>query len=66
MRKRIGLALLASAIALMTATAPSYAQTTAFAVKFVCGNQRPNASLVAPSKPPVKPGNYATVINLER
>jgi hypothetical protein len=65
MRKRIVLALLAGAIALMTVTAPSYAQTTAFSVKFVCGTQHPDPSLVAPSEPPVKPGNYATVINLQ-
>jgi hypothetical protein len=41
------------------------AQTSFFAVKFVCGLQRPNAGLTPPSEPPVKPGNYATKINVE-
>jgi len=36
-----------------------------YTVKFVCGTQAPQANLNAPAEPPVKPGNYATVINIE-
>jgi hypothetical protein len=35
-----------------------------YSVKFVCGLQLPNPSLVPPSEPPVKPGNYATAVNI--
>lgn len=35
----------------------------AYSVKFVCGVQ-PGTSLNPPSEPPVKPGNYATAINI--
>ena len=38
---------------------------TAYSVKFVCGTQAPLSNLNAPAEPPVKPGNYATVINVE-
>ena len=36
-----------------------------YTVKFVCGTQQPITTLNAPSEPPVKPGNYATVVNIE-
>jgi hypothetical protein len=35
-----------------------------YSVKFVCGVQSPIANLHLPSEPPVKPGNYATAINI--
>lgn len=35
-----------------------------YSVKFVCGLQFPNTTLVPPSEPPVKPGNYATAVNI--
>ena len=35
-----------------------------YSVKFVCGVQSPIPSLVPPSEPPVKPGNYATAVNI--
>jgi hypothetical protein len=35
-----------------------------YSVKFICGNQSANPKLHAPSEPPVKPGNYATAINI--
>lgn len=35
-----------------------------YSVKFVCGLQSPNANLVPPSETPVKPGNYATAVNI--
>ena len=38
--------------------------STVYSVKFVCGTQSP-LNLNAPAEPPVKPGNYATVINVE-
>ena len=37
-----------------------------YAVKFVCGAQAPaSADVTLPAEPPVKPGNYATKINVE-
>jgi hypothetical protein len=38
-------------------------QPCVYSVKFICGDQ-PNPNLHAPSEPPVKPGNYATSINV--
>jgi hypothetical protein len=35
-----------------------------YSVKFVCGLQQPNPQLIPPSETPVKPGNYATAVNL--
>ena len=66
MRKAIFLAMLVGglvgmlrpqAVSAQTATKPVYA------VKFVCGLQLPTAT--PPAEPPVKPGNYATKINVE-
>jgi hypothetical protein len=38
-------------------------QRFSYAAKFVCGVQQ-QATVNAPAEPPVKPGNYATVINI--
>jgi hypothetical protein len=35
-----------------------------YSVKFVCGLQQPIPGLTPPLEPPVKPGNYATAINI--
>jgi len=35
-----------------------------YSVKYVCGVQAALANLRLPSEPPVKPGNYATAINI--
>jgi hypothetical protein len=35
-----------------------------YSVKFLCGLQVPNPNLKPPQEPPVKPGNYATAINV--
>jgi len=35
-----------------------------YSVKFICGVQAPNPTLHLPSEPPVKPGNYATAVNI--
>jgi len=43
----------------------SLAPTPIYTVKFVCGTQAPLLGLKPPAEPPVKPGNYATVINVE-
>jgi hypothetical protein len=68
MRKVTMLALLGAGIMLLSSVGAGYAQTLSasmYAVKFVCGTQRPNPNLTAPAEPPVKPGNYATVINVQ-
>jgi hypothetical protein len=56
-------------IAALTIIGSAQAQTTPAAaiypVKFVCGTQAPIRGQTAPAEPPVKPGNYATVINIE-
>lgn len=40
-------------------------ETCTYSVKFVCGLQAPIPGLVPPSEPPVKPGNYATAVNIQ-
>ncbi|HEY6419294.1 MAG TPA: hypothetical protein VIX59_09850 [Candidatus Binataceae bacterium] len=35
-----------------------------YSVKFVCGLQQPDPSLQPPLETPVKPGNYATAVNI--
>ena len=35
-----------------------------YSVKFVCGLQQPIPNLPPPLEPPVKPGNYATAVNI--
>jgi hypothetical protein len=39
-------------------------QPCVYSVKFICGDQSANPNLPAPREPPVKPGNYATAINI--
>ena len=56
------LALVGTARAQVTGPTPG---DTTYSVKFVCGTQAPQSNLNAPAEPPVKPGNYATVINVE-
>ncbi len=56
------LALVGTARAQVTGPTPG---DTAYSVKFICGTQAPQSNLNAPAEPPVKPGNYATVINVE-
>jgi hypothetical protein len=54
--------------AFLAAATPSHALTAAvrvIPVKFVCGVQAPLRGVNPPAEPPVKPGNYATVINIE-
>ncbi len=71
MRKAMPIALVGAGILLLSTVRPSSAQVRPIAagnvlpVKFVCGRQAPNFNLTAPAEPPVKPGNYATVINIE-
>jgi hypothetical protein len=68
MRKAMPLALIGAGILLLSTVCPSHAQTATLRplpVKFVCGRQRPDFDVTAPAEPPVKPGNYATVINIE-
>jgi hypothetical protein len=68
MRKAMPLALIGSGILLLSTVRPGLAQTATLRplpVKFVCGRQAPDFDFTAPAEPPVKPGNYATVINIE-
>jgi hypothetical protein len=47
--------------------APAWAQSCNFcvySVKFICGAQQFDPNIVPPTEPPVKPGNYATAINI--
>ena len=71
MLKRIWL--IAASIAVFAAVqcAPARAQNCSlgrlpcvYSVKFICGDQSANANLQLPSEPPVKPGNYATAVNI--
>src|SRR5262249_31796514 len=49
-----------------SASAQSAAPPTAvYAVKFVCGTEAPTNVIAPPAEQNVKPGNYATVINVE-
>lgn len=55
---------------LLAAAGSAFAQTPltpppVYTVKFVCGTQSPLRGATAPTEPPVKPGNYATAINIE-
>jgi hypothetical protein len=75
-RSRLKGILLAAAPVIVLATlqsAPALAQNQncsvgglpcVYSVKFVCGVQSPIPNLHLPSEPPVKPGNYATAVNI--
>jgi hypothetical protein len=68
MAKGRTIALIGALMAVLTVVGSARAQTTPtpiYTVKFVCGTQAPMFSLQPPAEPPVKPGNYATVINVE-
>jgi hypothetical protein len=67
MRKAILLAIFVGiSIGLLTVgNASAQSSPSIFAVKFVCGKQAPINSLTPPAEPPVKPGNYATKVNVE-
>jgi hypothetical protein len=69
MAKGKTIVLIGALMAVMTVVGSARAQTTTptaiYSVKFVCGTQAPLFGLQPPAEPPVKPGNYATVINIE-
>lgn len=68
MAKGRTIALFGALMAVLTVVGFAQAQTTPtpiYTVKFVCGTQAPLFGLKPPAEPPVKPGNYATVINVE-
>ena len=65
--------LITASVAAVTAVqcAPARAQNCSvgrlpcvYSVKFICGDQSANPNLHLPSEPPVKPGNYATAVNI--
>ena len=65
--------LITASVAAVTAVqcAPAGAQNCSvgslpcvYSVKFICGDQPANPNLHLPSEPPVKPGNYATAVNI--
>ena len=65
-RAALKIAFVAGAVAVaMQSVSAAAAGIPVYTVKFVCGTQSPQANLNAPAEPPVKPGNYATVINIE-
>ena len=67
MRKAILLAIAGGLFGLLMPPAASaqFISQSVNAVKFVCGRQAPSTSIRLPAEPPVKPGNYATKINVE-
>jgi hypothetical protein len=68
MAKGRAIALIGALVTVLTVVGSARAQTAptpVYTVKFVCGTQTPLLGLRAPAEPPVKPGNYATVINVE-
>jgi hypothetical protein len=70
MAKGTAFAVIGGLIAGLTMVGSAHAQTSPpptplYPVKFVCGTQASLRGLIAPAEPPVKPGNYATVINIE-
>jgi hypothetical protein len=61
----VGIALLAGSM-VRPAAAAATASPTLYSVKFVCGRTAPlSVDFPAPNEPAVKPGNYATKINIE-
>jgi len=67
MRKVVWLAIIVGASIGLFRPEIASAQTSSsiYAVKFVCGRQAPLPNAAPPIEPPVKPGNYATKVNLE-
>jgi hypothetical protein len=66
MRKAVLFAIfIGVSIGLLTTSNASAQSLSIYAVKFVCGKQAPINSLTPPAEPPVKPGNYATKVNVE-
>ena len=71
MLKRIWLITASVAVFAAIQCAPARAQNCSvgrlpcvYSVKFICGDQSANPNLHLPSEPPVKPGNYATAVNI--
>ena len=77
MLRRIGLIVASVGAAVALHGAPVHAQTQAcglsavggslcvYSVKFICGTQVPITNQKPPVEPPVKPGNYATAVNIQ-
>lgn len=66
MWKGMVLGLIGAVLTIGAAAGSSYAQAASvYPVKFVCGTQQPQLRIIPPAEPAVKPGNYATVINVE-
>lgn len=71
MLKKIWLITASIAVFAAVQCAPASAQNCSvgrlpcvYSVKFICGDQSANPNLQLPSEPPVKPGNYATAVNI--
>ena len=71
MLKRFWLITASVAVFVALQCAPARAQNCSvgslpcvYSVKFICGDQSANPNLHLPSEPPVKPGNYATAVNI--
>jgi hypothetical protein len=71
MLTRIGLITASIAVLAAVECGPASAQNCSvgslpcvYSVKFICGDQSANPNLHLPSEPPVKPGNYATAVNI--
>ena len=77
---RIGLIVASAGVAVAVYGAPAHAQIQTqicggqtgaaptpcvYSVKFICGTQVPITSQKPPVEPPVKPGNYATAVNIQ-
>lgn len=70
MRTRMWLMIASVAVFAAVQSASAWAQMCTvdkpciYSVKFLCGVQPVSANLHPPSEPPVKPGNYATAVNI--
>jgi hypothetical protein len=65
MRKHIAAFIAAAVVGILAGVNPAAAQTYFYAVKFICGTEAPNPTFDLPKELPVKPGNYATLINMD-
>src|SRR5580700_11114886 len=67
MSSKVSMALMTAAAAILAITGPAKAAQVAstLPVKFVCGVQAPERNPRLPAEPAVKPGTYATTINIE-